>query len=123
MIIIRLVDFDGRPLYGKEVHLYVSSDGLVWTYIGYAVTDEEGYVYVIYETNSKTWLRVEFGGDEFYESDSKVVMWDPELFVCRPLITTGVEFFDRVVFCVSQYGITVFTLVLAFLVLLLLFRR
>ena len=123
MIIIRIVDYDGRQLYGREVHFYVSSDGVVWHYIGYGVTDEEGYVYVIYEINSKTWFMAEFRGDEFYEAISKVVVLDPEQFVCRPLIVTNVEILDRVVFCIGRYGVTVFTLGLAFFVLWLLLRR
>jgi hypothetical protein len=120
LIIIRLEDFDGNPLYGKEVHFYVSSDGLVWHYIGYAVTDEEGYVYVIYETNSKTWFKAEFRGDEDYELASEVVMWDPMMFVCRPLVVTNVEILDKVLFCVGRYGVTVFVLAVAFLLLVLL---
>jgi len=42
---------------------------------------------------------------------------------CSPLFRTGVEFLDRVLFCVGSYGITVAVVVAAFFVLLLLVRR
>jgi len=42
---------------------------------------------------------------------------------CSPVVKTGVEFLDRVLFCVGSYGITVAVVVAAFFVLLLLIRR
>jgi len=54
VVFVRLVDFDGNPLYGRVVHFYVSSDGFVWHCVGYGVTDEDGYVYMIYEADAKT---------------------------------------------------------------------
>jgi hypothetical protein len=74
MVVARLVDFDGSPLYGKVVHFYVSGDGSVWNYVGYSITDEDGYAYVTYEADSRTWFKAEFGGDEFYEASSEVVV-------------------------------------------------
>jgi hypothetical protein len=58
-----------------------------------------------------SWFKAEFRGDEFYEPASEVVMWDPEQFVCRPLVVTNVKILDKEVFCIGRYGITVFTLV------------
>jgi hypothetical protein len=118
MVVVWLVDYDGRPLYGKEVHFYVSSDGFVWHYIGYAVTDEDGYAYITYEVNQKTWFKAEFRGDEFYEVSSGVVVWDP----CKPLVVTNVGVLDKIVFCIGDVGITVFVLLVAFLLVWLLYR-
>jgi hypothetical protein len=103
------------------VHFYASGDGFVWNYIGNAVTDDDGYAYMIYVADSKTWFKAEFMGDEFYEASSEVVVWDPGN-ICRPLVVTNVEIFDKVVFCVSRYGVTVFILILVFFVLLLIRR-
>jgi hypothetical protein len=44
---------------------------------------------------------------------------------CSPVVRTGVEFLDKVLFCAGNVGITVFVLLLffGFLLLLLLLRR
>ena len=42
---------------------------------------------------------------------------------CSPLVKTGVEFLDRVLFCIGSYGVTVAVAVAAFFVLLLLLAR
>jgi len=42
---------------------------------------------------------------------------------CSPLIKVGIEFLDRVVFCVGGYGVTVAVVVAVFLLLLLLRKR
>jgi len=42
---------------------------------------------------------------------------------CQPVFKTGVDVFDKVLFCVGNYGITVAVLMAAFFVLLLLLRR
>ena len=42
---------------------------------------------------------------------------------CEPVVKTGVEFLDRVLFCIGSYGVTVAVAVAAFFVLLLLVRR
>jgi len=42
---------------------------------------------------------------------------------CSPVVKTGVEFLDRVLFCIGSYGVTVTVVVAAFFVLLLLVRR
>jgi hypothetical protein len=42
---------------------------------------------------------------------------------CPPVVRTGVEFLDRVLFCVGSVGVTVFVLLAAFLLLLLVRRR
>ena len=41
---------------------------------------------------------------------------------CSPVVKTGVEFLDRVLFCIGSYGVTVAVVVAAFFVLLLLVR-
>ena len=43
--------------------------------------------------------------------------------ICNPVVRTGVELLDRVLFCVGSYGVTVGIAVIAFFVLLLLLRR
>lgn len=42
---------------------------------------------------------------------------------CAPVIRTGVEALDRVLFCVKNYGITVLAVAVAFIFLLLIFRK
>ena len=42
---------------------------------------------------------------------------------CNPVFRTGIEFLDRVLFCVGNYGVTVVIVAAAFFVLLLLLRR
>ncbi|MEM3974991.1 MAG: hypothetical protein QW320_11540 [Ignisphaera sp.] len=42
---------------------------------------------------------------------------------CAPIISTGVGALDRVLFCVNNYGITVFVVAVAFVFLLLIFRK
>ena len=42
---------------------------------------------------------------------------------CSPVVKTGVDVLDRVLFCVGSYGVTVAVVVAAFFVLLLLVRR
>ena len=42
---------------------------------------------------------------------------------CSPVVKTGVDVLDRVLFCIGSYGITVAVAVAAFFVLLLLVRR
>ena len=42
---------------------------------------------------------------------------------CSPVVKTGVDVLDRVLFCVGSYGVTVAVAVAAFFVLLLLVRR
>jgi uncharacterized protein (TIGR03382 family) len=42
---------------------------------------------------------------------------------CEPVVRTGVDVLDRVLFCVGGYGVTVAVAVAAFFVLLLLVRR
>ncbi len=42
---------------------------------------------------------------------------------CAPIFRTGIDAIDRVLFCVNNYGITVFVVVVAFVFLLLIFRK
>jgi hypothetical protein len=39
--------------------------------------------------------------------------------VCRPILTTGVSWLDSILFCVGGYGVTVFTALITFILLLL----
>jgi hypothetical protein len=41
---------------------------------------------------------------------------------CRPIIRTGIDFLDRSLVCLGGYGITLTVVIIAFIVLLLLFR-
>lgn len=43
--------------------------------------------------------------------------------VCEPLFKTGIYALDTVLFCVNNYGITVFVVAVAFVFLLLIFRK
>lgn len=43
--------------------------------------------------------------------------------VCTPIFRTGIYALDMVVFCVGGIGVTVATLIVAFVFLLLIFRR
>ena len=42
---------------------------------------------------------------------------------CRPLVRIGVEWLDYIVFCIGNVGITVFVLLVAFLLVWLMSRR
>jgi hypothetical protein len=122
----RLTDSAGNPLGGKTVYFYVSTDGYTWTLAGTATTDSSGKASTTYTASVKTWFRAEFKGDDYYEPSSATAVWEPAgapAPACQPILRTGIDFLDRVVFCIGNYGITVFILVLAFFVLLVLLRR
>jgi hypothetical protein len=53
----------------------------------------------------------------------KYVCVDYFVSACAPIISTGVEALDRVLFCVNSYGITVLAVAVAFVFLLLIFSR
>jgi hypothetical protein len=121
-----LTDSAGNPLGGKPVYFYVSGDGSTWTLIAVADTGSDGRASVTYTADRKTWFRAEFKGDNYYEPSSATAVWEPAgapAPACEPVFRTGIEFLDRVVFCIRNYGITVFVLVLALIVLLVLLRR
>jgi hypothetical protein len=42
---------------------------------------------------------------------------------CKPIIKTGIDVLDNVLFCIGNYGISLTVIIIAFFVLLLLLRR
>jgi uncharacterized protein (TIGR03382 family) len=42
---------------------------------------------------------------------------------CRPIVRTGVELLDKIVFCIGGVGVTVFVLLVVFLLVWLVRRR
>ena len=121
-VVAGLFDSFGEPVQGRTVRFYASGDGSVWTLIGEGTTDSNGYTSVVYDASGRMWFKAEFEGDEYYESASAVVVWEQSN-VCQPVVRTGVELLDRVVFCVGGRGVTVFVLLVALFVLLMLVRR
>jgi hypothetical protein len=120
-VVVGLFDSTGSPIQGRAVYFYASGDGSVWTLIGEDTTDSGGYASVVYNVSGKTWFKAEFMGDDEYEPASAVVVWEPS--GCEPVVRTGVDVLDRVLFCVGGYGVTVSVVVVVSLILLLLFGR
>lgn len=127
-LIARLVDSNGLPLRGKPIYYYYEEDG-TWIYIATAVTNDDGYAVVTYDVDRRTVFKAEFKGDDQYEPASAMAVWEPsggqatQKSQCQPLFRIGVDVLDKVVFCVGSYGITVFVLLVAFFVLLMLIWR
>jgi hypothetical protein len=119
-VVAGLFDSSGRPIRGRTVYFYVSGDGSVWTLIGEASTDGSGYASVVYDASGRTWFKAFFEGDDEYEPASDVAVWEPS---CRPILKTGLDVLDRVLFCVGDKGVTVFIVLAAVFVLMLLMRR
>jgi len=122
----RLADSAGNPLGGKTIYFYTSPDGSTWTLLTTATTDSDGRAATTYSTDRKAWFKAEFRGDDQYEPSSATAVWEPAVppaAPCQPIFRVGIDFLDRVVFCIGNYGITVLVLILAFIVLLILLRR
>ena len=122
-LIARLTDSGGAPLSGKPIYFYYSTDGETWINFVAVVTDENGYASATYDASGKTWFKAEFKGDEQYDPVSATAVWPPPTTTpssCSPLFRTGVELLDQVVFCVGGYGVTVFALLVAIILLMLL---
>jgi len=129
-VVARLVDYGGAPLQGKTIYFYASGDGSTWSPLTNAVTDSNGYASATYDANQKTWFKAEFRGDDKYEPASATAVWEPSAQpppqpspACSPLFKTGIEFLDRVLFCVGGYGVSVAVLIAAITLLILLISR
>jgi len=119
-VVAGLFDSSGEPVQGRTVRFYASGDGSVWTLIGEGTTDSGGHASVVYSASGRTWFKAEFVGDEYYEPADAVAVWEPSN-VCEPIVRVG--FLDQVLFCVGGRGVTVFVLVVAFLMMWLFMRR
>lgn len=127
-ITARLTDSSGNPLSGKTIYFYYSTDGSTWIFLSSATTGEDGSASTTYDATSKTWFKAEFRGDEQYDKASATAVWEPsggqtaQPSQCQPVIKIGISALDNVLFCVGNYGITLFVII-AFFMLLLLLRR
>jgi hypothetical protein len=124
----KLMDSSGNPLGGKTIYFYVSGDGYTWFLLASVATDGNGYASTTYDASGRVWFKAEFKGDDQYEPSSAVVVWEPSEGqvaqpVCKPIVRTGIDVLDRILFCIGGYGVTVFVLIIVFVVLLLLARR
>jgi hypothetical protein len=122
-LIARLTDSSGSPIKGKPILFYYERGG-TWIHIATAVTNEDGYAIVTYDVNQRTVFKAEFRGDDQYDPASATAVWEPhgeQRAECSPLLKTGVDVLDRVVFCVGGRGVTVFVLAVATTFILLLF--
>jgi len=129
-VVARLVDYGGAPLQGKPIYFYYSTDGSTWINFVAVATDSNGYASATYDANQKTWFKAEFKGDDFYEPASATAVWEPSAQpppqpspACSPVFKTGIEFLDRVLFCVGGYGVSVAVLIAAITLLILLISR
>jgi len=88
--------------------------GTYWCHGGKYVFPSVGRYTIEYVTGY-----IDSGGNLVVTDSSSVTFSvDP----CKLLITTGIEWLDRVVWCFFGRGVTVFTLVLAFIMFILLIR-
>ena len=117
----RLTDSGGNPLQGKTIRFYADS-----VIIDQKVTDSNGEATATHTPAGTTVYVAEFPGDEYYEGSRAEATYTPEgtqQQQCEPILKTGIEAFDTVVFCVSNYGITTSVLIAAAFILLLILRR
>ena len=127
-LIARLVDSGGSPLRGKPIYFYYEEGG-TWIHIATAVTNDDGYAVVTHDVDRRTVFKAEFKGDDYYEAASATAVWEPsggqvtQPSRCRPIFRIGIDVLDKTVFCVGSVGVTVFMLLVAFFLLLLIWQR
>jgi len=113
----RLTDINGTPLQGKTIRFYANS-----TLIDQKTTDANGTATTTHTPTGTTIYVAEFPGDEYYEASRAEVTYTPteQQQQCEPIIRTGIEALDQVIFCISNYGITIIVLIVALFLLLIL---
>ena len=110
LLTARLTDSNGNPLSNKTIRFYANS-----TLIDQKVTDINGIATTNHTPMGTTIYVAEFPGDEHYEASRAEVTYTPK---CEPIIRTGIEALDRVILCISNYGITIIILIVALFLLL-----
>jgi hypothetical protein len=97
-----------------------------WIHIATAVTGDDGYASIEYSASERTIFKAEFKGDEQYDPASATAVWEPsggQVAQCQPVVKTGIDVLDSVVFCVGGVGVTVFVLLVALILLIVLIVR
>jgi hypothetical protein len=116
-IVAKLVDSSGSPLAGKNIDIYI--DG-VKTFTG--ATDSNGEVSTTCDLFPGVHtVRAVFPGDDVYEgSEASTTVSVGQQQQCAPVVRTGIDVLDRVLFCVGGYGVTVAAVIVVAMIIILL---